>query len=399
MASANEMPPCVVPTATFIPTVAHAACFNPKGGVSFTTTVGAGGTAYMQSLVLKDALGVTVYTHSPSQALSGSISNLDIGRYTFTGTIVVNYFCNNQGYASTVTINMIVWVGIQTVWKDLIDMTASPNSYSAKKDITSAAMAGAGSLNGIDAGDFWIEMKAQFGTANNTSVFWLIGENDPAASFVPGGNSQYIEFFKTTGTSGGIRIRRQLTNGSYSTYTLPSTTYSANIRLIRTGTTLTIQRNNVPIIAVPPVFPVAYSGAMNIVVRTSGLNNGCLNVVSSMPCKQSLDNISFAEMKRQLDAGHTIAIEDGLKFTFDGEYDVNSTSKLLYTIYNKERSVVGGYDAQGNLVAGTALSYQFEDNRYTLDVSGMGLVINQYYILETTDSKGNTYFLKFIYKN
>lgn len=392
--------PCTVPTATFTPTVSHATCFNPKGSITFATTVSSG-SAYMQSLVLKNAAGTTVYTHSPSQSLSGSISNLDVGMYTFTGTVVIEYLCNGLGYMTTVSINMQVWVGIQTVWKDLIEMTASPNSYSAKKNMSSITMAGAGSSNGVSTGNYWIEMKAQFGSASNTSVFWLIGEYDPTASFSASSNVQYIEFFKTTGTSGGIRIKRQDTGGTYSVYTLPSAAYSDKITLIRTGTTLSLRRNNA--LVIPPFgnphFPVASSGAANIVVRTSSIDNGCLNVVSSMPCRQTIDHVSHAELKKRLDGGHTFAIEGGLKFTFDGEYEVSSNVPLDYSVYDKDRVVKGGYDSQGTLVAGPVLNYEYDDNRYTLDVSGMGLIQDQFYILETTDSKGNTYYLKFIYKD
>lgn len=384
--------PCTVPTATFTPTVSHATCFNPKGSITFATTVSSG-SAYMQSLVLKNAAGTTVYTHSPSQSLSGSISNLDVGMYTFTGTVVIEYLCNGLGYMTTVSINMQVWVGIQTVWREFIDMYASPNSYSAKRNGNTQTYGGARSSNGIASGNGWIEMKAQYGTTTNNRVFWLIGEHDPLGTFSPSSNLQYIEFYK--GSAGnGIRIKYQTTGGSYTFATL-STVNTDKIRLIRTGSTITIQKNDVNTTIF--TLPVAYTGGMNIAVRSLAQNDGCLNVVSSFECVVETD---YAELRKNVDGGSILVLEGLLKFTYDEEYAI-AINYLPFKIYDKQRSIVASSDGQGNVTGiSTPLVYQEDDARYVIDLSTVSsMSINEFYTLEVIDSKGSKKYLKFFYKN
>lgn len=381
-----------VPTVTLIPTITHATCFDNTGDVSFVITVSTGwvkGTK-VNSLTLIDE-GMNVHYTHPNTWSSGSVSNLSPGMYTFTGSVTVK---DSYGFWVSVTINTPIWIGYETVWTEFQDMITSPNSYSAKRNANTQTYGGVRSSNGITSGDGWIEMKAQFGTTTNNRVYWLIGEHNPLGTFAPNSSIPYIEFYKGIGGN-GIQIYYDPGSG-FTTQSL-STNHNDKIRLVRSGGTFTIQKNDVATNILPT--PGPSSGPMNISVRTLKLNDGCVNVLSTFPCRQEIAQISHAELKKGLNGGHTSAVEGKLKFTFDGEYEVISTTYLEYTIYDKDRVIKGNSDDQGNVMSGsTALNYQFDDNRYTLDVSGMNLTIDEYYTLEIIDSKGEKKYLKFIFK-
>lgn len=381
------------PTVTVIPTITHATCFNPNGIVEYEVVVTSEweNEAHLNMLDLYNAIPESIYTNQDENLL-GTITNVGVGVYTISGSISA---LNSDGMWVGIPFNMTIWVGIETVWAEFIDMIADPNSFSAKRDGNTQSYGGARSSNGIDSGDGWVEMKAQYGTTTDNRVFWLIGENNLLGTFSPGSNQQYIEFYK--GSSGnGIKIKYEVSPGVFGSASL-STNENDKIRLVKTGSILTVQKNN----SISTIFalPLAYSGSMNIVVRSLAQNDGCLDVISTFSCRQGLAQVSHAELKKRMDGGRTLAVEGKLKFTFDEEYDVAPSLFLSYNIYDENRVIKGQSDDQGNVMSGsTALTYQYDDNRYTLDVSGMNLTQNRYYTLEVLDSKGGKKYLKFIYK-
>lgn len=111
--------------------------------------------------------------------------------------------------------------------------------------------------------------------------------------------------------------------------------------------------------------------------------------------------MSHAELKRKLDGGYSYAITGKLKFTLDEEYEPDG-SYLSFKIYDKNHLVLESSDMDGTLLNGsvTPLPLRFDDNRWTLDISGIpGIIKEEYYILETSNNKGDKRYLRFFYKN
>lgn len=367
------------PTVTVVPTITHATCFNPYARVDYEVVVTShwDNDASMNSLKLFDdsSPAQVVYDH-PDNTLTGTIINLEVGVYKFTGSVTA---LNSSGMWVSVPFNLTIWVGIETVWTEKIDMVASPNSYSAKRNSSTTSYGGVRSSNGINSGDGWIEMKAQYGTTTDNRAFWLIGETNPLGTFNPNTNIQYIEFYK--GTSGnGIKLKYETSGGTFTTVSL-STNQDDKIRLVRTGSTLTIQKNN----STATVFtlPVSYSGGMNIAVRSLALNDGCLDVVSSFPCLSDV----YAKMERTLRGVKYSPVGNLLKFYVTEEYD-NQSGDLNYSVFSdldRLNPVISGIQQVHSVVYG--------DNRYNLDVFSLS---SGSYILEVVNDKKETFYLRFV---
>ena len=116
----------------------------------------------------------------------------------------------------------------------------------------------------------------------------------------------------------------------------------------------------------------------------------------TLDLSQNNCNPYYAELKRELDGGYTVARLGELKFTFDEEY-TTSKDYLDFKIYNTSRSVVASCDNSGN-VTGIASpeAYQQDDGRYTLQLS---LTDGEFYVLELRTAKGDKRYLKFLFTN
>lgn len=111
--------------------------------------------------------------------------------------------------------------------------------------------------------------------------------------------------------------------------------------------------------------------------------------------------MSHTELKRKLDGGYSYAITGKLKFTLDEEYET-SGNYLSFKIYDKNHLVIESSDMDGTILNGsvTPLPLKFDDNRWTLDISAIpGITKGEYYILETSNNKGDKRYLRFFYKN
>lgn len=111
--------------------------------------------------------------------------------------------------------------------------------------------------------------------------------------------------------------------------------------------------------------------------------------------------MSHAEVKRKLDGGYSYAITGKLKFTLDEEYEQDG-DYLPFKIYDKNHLVIESSDMDGTILNGsvTPLPLKFDDNRWTLDISAIpGINKGEYYILETSNNKGDKRYLRFFYKN
>jgi hypothetical protein len=300
--------------------------------------------------------------------------------YNFYGSMTVQ---TSTGIYVSVIINQPVWVGIETVWTEKIDMIASPNSYSAKRNASTVSYGGVRSSNGIVSGDGWIEMSAVFGSTTDNRVFLMIGETNPLGTFDPNGNVQYIEFLKGSGGN-KIRIKYQAIGGAYLYATLSSNP-DDKIRVVRTGSYLSIQKNN----SATNIFnlPVAYTGPMNIAVRTLAEDDGCLDVVSTFECTPIESNL-YGHLKYKLDGFYHIMKNGHIKFVFDQEYD---TDNLVFNIYNQNDQLVKTEADFSPILATNG------DNYLLIDVSDATHCLGRgFYYLEVINSKKEKSYLRFL---
>ncbi|MCH2231165.1 MAG: hypothetical protein MK105_12555, partial [Crocinitomicaceae bacterium] len=311
-----------IPTIILNAVVDHATCFNDVGCIdySLTTSSGWGKGWSVNSMRVYNDQNVLVHTHG--SGFTGDICGLSVGRYRFTGSVTVR---NSSGYMVSVPFTFYEWLGVETNWAELKDMVASPNSYSATRNSSNLDYGGALSSNYIASGDAWIQMSADYGTTANSYVYWIIGETNDISSFIPNGSQQYVTFYNTSSGS-GINVR--YFNGTNYSFSSISTNSSDLIRLVRIGSTLTLQINNSPNTVF--TFPTPYIGALNIGVFAKTVNNAAIDDVSSMPCRISPSMISHAKVEKRLTSGYTFATGSILKIVYEGEYDTNPGSKLNY---------------------------------------------------------------------
>jgi hypothetical protein len=370
-----------IPKVDLVPVITHATCFDATAEINYSIVISTGWTreTRLNRLDLYDADWSFVESLTGNGG-SGTITDLPVGMYNFYGSMTVQ---TSTGIYVSVIINQPVWVGIETVWTEKIDMITTPNSYSAQRNASTTSYGGVRSSNGITSGDGWIEMSAVFGSTNDNRVFLMIGETNPLGTFNPSSIfQQYIEFY--TGSGGnGIRVwyNDQVGGilGNY--YTSISTDPNDKIRLVRTGSSLTIQKNS----SNSTVFtlPQPYSGPMNIAVRTLAEDDGCLDVVSTFECRSEV----YAKMERKLRGVKYEPIGNSLKFYVTEEYN-NQSGSLNYNVYadgDRTNPVLSGTQQVHSLVYG--------DNRYNLDVISLS---NGSYILEVINDKKEKFYLRFI---
>lgn len=366
-----------VPTVDLVPVITHATCFDATAEINYSIVISTGwskGTR-INRLDLYDADWIFVESLTGNGG-SGTITNLPVGMYNFYGSMTVQ---TNTGMYISVGINQPVWVGIETVWTEKIDMITTPNSYSAQRNASTTSYGGVRSSNGITSGDGWMEMSAVYGSTTNNHVYWIIGETNPLGTFSPNSQIQFIEFMKGSGGN-KIRIKYQAIGGAYLYATLSSNP-DDKIRVVRTGSYLSVQKNN----SATNIFnlPVAYTGPMNIAVRTLAEDDGCLDVVSTFECRSEV----YAKMERKLRGVKYEPIGNSLKFYVTEEYD-NQSGILNYNVYadgDQTNPVLSGTQQVHSLVYG--------DNRYNLDVISLS---NGSYILEVINDKKEKFYLRFI---
>lgn len=111
--------------------------------------------------------------------------------------------------------------------------------------------------------------------------------------------------------------------------------------------------------------------------------------------------LSYKSLKRKLDGGHARTFGGELFFSYKEEYQIDTSEYLTMNMYDDDHSLIASCDRTGSTTGGmTAIKYNFDDNRYDYDVSGItGITANDYYILEVINSKGDRRYLRFIYKN
>lgn len=112
---------------------------------------------------------------------------------------------------------------------------------------------------------------------------------------------------------------------------------------------------------------------------------------------EGAEGLPYNELKKQLDGGYGESYNDTLNFVLDESYEVGTGLYLVTSIFNDDNELEASCDAAGTTVDGMpALTYEFDDNRYVMDLSGIAaLVDGEFYVLEVKNTKGDRFYLKF----
>lgn len=110
--------------------------------------------------------------------------------------------------------------------------------------------------------------------------------------------------------------------------------------------------------------------------------------------------ISHKNLQKKLDGSYVKTVGGKLKFAFKEEYYVDTSEYLIINIYDNQHNAIATCDRTGSTSGGmTALKYNFDDNRYELDLSSVtGITEDEYYILEVVNSKGDKKYLRLLYQ-
>jgi hypothetical protein len=338
---------------------------------------------------------------SASNSNTYTIPNVAPGVYTLT--------CTQNSGTPPIQLVFTVYVGIQTEWFSTHpNYNLSPNTYSVTRDnlvqgtyskamstnVLPSATSGWAWFNPICANTSNLLMGNILSMANNSNL-------------LPNPNDVYLNF-KKTGTTPILGIppgstilfwgdklpSGALVTGAVFVQSNPfvSMQFDAGLMKIYVRSGATTVTLNQP------------TGNLRLKANSALSLEGFSNVHSTFPCgiNQTLSQVGYYELSRDYTAGYATAVEGKLKFTFDEEYEIQSTKKLQYAVFN-DANDAGIPIASGDLIGGvtggaTALTYSFDDNRYILTISSF-CTIGKFYHLEVTTTTGQKRVVRFLYKN
>lgn len=380
-------------TVSVAPTAVHKSCFSGSYSVTYTVTVSPPrGYVYGTDFTLNTSLCTFKLRNTSNSVLltntggtqsqntiSGSfnMSAYTAEAYNILATISVNNIRDNMtqivsgtGYFS---------VGYQANWQSMKDMTADPNTWSAKRNQTSSGVTYARALssNKLAAGtNGWMEIGAQFYTLNLSSVYFVLG-NNTAGITDPTAQSDYIEFRKTGTVSGTIYVK---TGGTLTALT--GVDYSSRLLIRRTSGQITFYNAaNQTIISGAPT--ISYTGELNVGVFATTLNDGASNIVTSFPCVFE----QFFYLKDEVEQSVAYVSGSKLKFKFEEDYfDAAGTLNYSITCLNN--------DVNPSLLTITKPAHT-NWIEIALGSGGISLTSGYIYLLEVRDAKGRKKYLKF----
>lgn len=112
------------------------------------------------------------------------------------------------------------------------------------------------------------------------------------------------------------------------------------------------------------------------------------------------DMVPYKEVTKHPGSGYASAWNNEIRFAFDEEYDRETGSYLDFTLYDDDRTLLASCSSAGSTTGGiAAIPVNFDDNRYIIDLSALSLTPGDFYQIEVNNTKGDTYYLRFIYKN
>lgn len=311
------------------------------------------------------------------------------GIYTIFATIYVNDI--TEGRSKIVTTQTTFMLGYEVAWTDLIDMSASPNSYSAKRNTTTVGQTYGGlrSLNLLpSASGGWIDLGPQFtSTATTGSVYIVLGKTTNTSTFNPSATGvTYVEYRKTGASTASVYIRNGVTNTT--SVALTSMGITSRIRISKTGTTLKFYYGNTNTLITNATDVTGFTSPINVAVFSSNVNDGVRDVTTDFLC--SFNN-QYYLLKDEVDESYAYITDTELRFKFEEEY-FDVTGLLSYSIKNLNTDVI---------TTGT-VTKSSHSNWVKLNLGaspGLALTTGQIYLLEVVDVNRNKKFLKFKFQS
>jgi hypothetical protein len=354
--------------------------------------------SYNYQLVANNTNTPTSFSGSGSNNGTVSVSNVPPGVYTLT--------CTQSSGGSPITVIYTIYVGIQAEWYSTHpNYNLTPNTYSLSRNNVNAVStySSAISSNILAAGTkgwIWFNPVVSAFLQNRNDYMSIV---DNFVNTQPTGTQTYLTFRKILPTitggggiiPGGIQVvwNNSIT-GSVSSTIVPANSF---ITIELTGALMNVKANGVFIASITQ--PV---GGIRLKANSNRTNEGFKDVHTTFACTpgQTIDEVFHYELARDYTAGYATAVQGKLKFTFDEEYGMQTNKFLQYTVYRDDNSFVASSDLSGTTIGGaSAIPYNFDDNRYTLTVSSMGLTLGKFYHLEVTTTTGQKRVLRFLYKN
>jgi hypothetical protein len=352
---------------------------------------------YNYQLTASNANNVTSFSGSGSNSNTTSISNVPPGVYTLT--------CTQTG-GSAISLAYTVYIGIQAEWYSTHpNYNLLPNTYSlSRTNVTPiSTYSSALSSNILAAGTkgwIWFSPVVSAFSQNRNDYLSIV---DNFINTQPSSAQTYLSFRKvlptisgsggTVNIPGGIQvIWSDAVTGVVNSAIVPANSF---ISVEMTGTLMKVKANGLLVASVTQP-----TGGIRIKANSNRTNEGFKDVHTTFPCSvpQTIDQVEYYELSRDYTAGYATAVEGKLKFTFDEEYGIQSAKFLPYAVYTDANTLITSCDLNGSGGA-TQMPYHFDDNRYILTVSSMGLTVGKFYHLEVTTSTGQKRVVRFLYKN
>lgn len=330
-------------------------------------------------------------------AMNSSASNNNVYTIPNVAPGVYVLTCTQNSGVSPIQLTNTVYVGIQTEWFSTHpNYNLIPNTYSLTRDnlvqgtyskamstnVLPAATSGWAWFNPINVGSNNLTMGNILSIVNNSNL-------------LPSSNDVYLNF-KKTGSNQILSIPPgstllfwgdKLPNGNVVTgATFVSSNPFVSLQFDASLMKIYVRSGAYNLTLNQPV------GIIRLKANSMLPGEGFKNVHSTFACgiNQKLSEVSHYELSRDYTAGYATAVEGKLKFTFDEEYNIEPNKNLQYVIFDDANNPITG--------GGAALTYNFDDNRYTLTLPASA-VTGKFYHLEVTTSTGQKRVLRFLYKN
>lgn len=407
--------------------VVPGSCFGSFGQISGTFwTLSFGGKVMVNPSIVLTNSGAVQTMDAGVTAPAYSYSNLFPGN-NYTLTLTFNWQVNGVTNPTPIVYTYNIVVGSRISWENKLlvtDVSTPPQLPFPLLATNTGSWGHASSINSVNTTpttsfvDFTPKIGGYFYVASGSWPFInlitiasgtaVLGFGDPAittlTSTVPAGFTGYYFFKSLFGPYSVCKMVNGVVSGSIFTFSAgdkfrvvynPSATPNTSLYKYTSA--------NVLGAAIPNFSFNNFSTIKKLIGYIKSKNNtGFINLSTNMACPvQTIDQVGYYELSRDYTAGYATAVEGKLKFTFDEEYGIQSGKKIQYVVYNDANTQIASGDMSGTVTGGaSALTYSFDDNRYTLTVSSISTAtVGRFYHLEVTTSTGQKRVLRFLYKN
>uniref|UniRef100_UPI00261B1A13 hypothetical protein n=1 Tax=Fluviicola sp. TaxID=1917219 RepID=UPI00261B1A13 len=344
---------------------------------------------------------VTTYSGTGSNNGIVTVNNVPPGVYTLT--------CTQTGVVTPIVLVYTVYIGVQASWFPTHpNYILSQNTYSLQRDnLNPSVYSSALRTYILTAGaKGWIWFNPVVSAFSGSRNDYLTIADNFGNLQAPASSQTYLSFrkvdamqspvgvFPVINIPAGVQIvwndAVTLNTGSL---VVPT---NALITIEMTGSIMNVKANNVSVTSLTQP-----TGFIRMKANSNRYSEGFKGVHTTFVCtaSQTIDQVGYYELGRDYAAGYATAVEGKVKFTFDEEYAIESGKKLQYVVYNDANTPIASGNLNGTVTGGaTALTYDFDDNRYVLTVSSFATA-GKFYHLEVTTSTGQKRYLRFLYKN